>query len=82
MSPTAGCGVPVPSSPSASVANNFLIVSKCWRAKISVGAMNAVCSPFSAAITAATAATTVLPDPTSPCSSRFIGRAFSISLYW
>ena len=46
---------------------------KCWSARISVGAMNATCRPFSIATTAASSATMVLPAPTSPCSSRFIG---------
>ena len=35
--------------------------------------MNATCSPFSIATSAASSATIVLPAPTSPCSSRFIG---------
>ncbi len=35
--------------------------------------MNATCSPFSMATTAASSATIVLPAPTSPCSRRFIG---------
>ena len=35
--------------------------------------MNATCWPFSIASTAASTATIVLPAPTSPCSSRFIG---------
>ena len=35
--------------------------------------MNATCRPFSIASTDASSATIVLPDPTSPCSSRFIG---------
>ena len=35
--------------------------------------MNATCRPFSIATSAAISATIVLPEPTSPCSSRFIG---------
>jgi len=35
--------------------------------------MNATCRPLSIAWSAASAATTVLPEPTSPCSSRCIG---------
>ena len=35
--------------------------------------MNATCRPFSIATSAASSATIVLPAPTSPCSSRFIG---------
>ena len=47
--------------------------TKCCSARISVGAMNATCRPFSIATSAASSATIVLPAPTSPCSSRFIG---------
>ncbi len=46
---------------------------KCCSARISVGAINAHCQPASMAIVAASAATTVLPEPTSPCSRRCIG---------
>ena len=46
---------------------------KCCSARISVGAMNATWKPFSIATIAAISATIVLPEPTSPCSSRFIG---------
>ncbi len=35
--------------------------------------MNATWKPFSIATSAAISATIVLPEPTSPCSSRFIG---------
>ena len=46
--------------------------------------MNATCRPFSIATSAASSATMVLPAPTSPCSSRFIGcgrcRSSTISL--
>src|SRR3954469_17965091 len=38
--------------------------------------MNATCRPFSIATSAASSATIVLPAPTSPCSSRFIGCGF------
>ena len=48
-------------------------VAACWRAKISVGASMALCQPFCAANQMAAAATSVLPLPTSPCKSRFIG---------
>ena len=58
--------------------------TKCCSARISVGAMNATCRPFSIATSAASSATIVLPAPTSPCSSRFIGcgrcRSSTISL--
>ena len=53
--------------------SSLRIVMKCCSARISVGAMNATWNPFSIATTAAISATIVLPDPTSPCSSRFIG---------
>ena len=46
--------------------------SKCWRARISVGAIITPCPPASTAISRAWNATSVLPDPTSPCKSRFI----------
>ena len=48
-------------------------VAKCWRARISVGAMNATWCPASIAWRAASSATTVLPLPTSPSSRRCIG---------
>ena len=56
-------------SPRASRAS----VASCCRASTSVGAMKADCHPLAAAARQAYAATTVLPDPTSPWSSRFIG---------
>ena len=46
---------------------------KCCSARISVGAISAHSQPLSIAIAAASAATTVLPEPTSPCSRRCIG---------
>src|SRR2546430_2769485 len=49
------------------------MLRKCCSARISVGAMNATCSPFSIATSAASSATIVFPAPTSPWSSRFIG---------
>ena len=56
---------------------------RCWRsaapARISVGAMNATCRPFSIATIAASSATIVLPAPTSPCSSRCIGCGWRMS---
>ena len=45
----------------------------CWRARISVGAISAACQPARTTPASATAATAVLPLPTSPCSSRRIG---------
>ena len=53
--------------------SSFRRLRKCCSARISVGAMNATCSPFSMATRAASRATIVLPAPTSPCSRRFIG---------
>ena len=49
-----------------------LSVAKCCSASSSVGAMNALCSPLPAASQMSAAATRVLPEPTSPCISRFI----------
>ncbi|KAG1436447.1 hypothetical protein G6F56_013552 [Rhizopus delemar] len=46
---------------------------RCCSASSSVGAANATCLPCSTASIAASAATTVLPEPTSPCTSRSIG---------
>ena len=46
---------------------------KCCSARISVGAIKAHCQPLSMASAAASAATTVLPEPTSPCKSLCIG---------
>ena len=43
---------------------------RCWRARISVGAISAAWRPASITVAAASSATTVLPEPTSPCSSR------------
>ena len=53
---------------------------KCCSAKISVGAMSAHCHPLSMAMAAANAATTVLPDPTSPCNKRCMGMGRWMSL--
>ena len=53
--------------------------ARCWRARISVGAIRTPCPPASAAISSAMNATSVLPAPTSPCSSRFIRWAAPIS---
>ena len=45
----------------------------CCCASTSVGASNAACPPESTTASIARSATTVLPDPTSPCSRRCIG---------
>ena len=50
-------------------------VAKCCSASVSVGAMSAACIPCSTARSIACSATTVLPEPTSPISSRCIGRS-------
>ena len=77
--PAARAAPPSPSTPVSSATRNRdgcssrEMFTKCCSARISVGAMNATCSPFSIATSAASSATIVLPAPTSPCSSRFIG---------
>jgi hypothetical protein len=63
-----------PSGPSSAVS-----VAACWRASRSVGASSAAWPPVSATNAMAAAATAVLPEPTSPCNSRSIGRAFARS---
>ena len=45
----------------------------CCSASISVGAIKATCLPLSIAVKAASAATNVFPEPTSPCTKRIIG---------
>ena len=52
---------------------------KCCSASSSVGAMRATWRPLATAVTAASAAITVLPDPTSPCTIRCIGRVLARS---
>ena len=46
------------------------MVRACWRTRSSVGAMIAAWAPASITAAAASSATTVLPEPTSPCSRR------------
>ena len=46
----------------------------CWRASSVVGTTTATCLPLIAATKAARSATSVLPKPTSPQTSRSIGR--------
>ena len=48
-------------------------VAKCWRASSVVGTTTATWKPASAAAKAALSATSVLPKPTSPHTSRSIG---------
>ena len=52
---------------------------KCCSANISVGAISAHCQPASIQMVAASAATTVLPAPTSPCSKRCMGTLRAMS---
>ena len=49
-------------------------VAACCRAKSVVGQITATCDPDEAATNAARSATSVLPKPTSPHTSRSIGR--------
>ena len=51
----------------------------CWRARISVGAISAPWQPASTAFSSASIATTVLPEPTSPCSSRSMRWSLAMS---
>ena len=55
------------------------IVAKCWRARISVGAIMQAWNPLSTASSIDISATRVLPLPTSPCSSRFIWNPVTVS---
>ena len=57
----------------AGVPSSARSVRACCSASSSVGAISAVWKPSAASATAASAATTVLPLPTSPCSRRDIG---------
>ena len=54
-------------------------VPKCCSASVSVGAISAACLPASAARSIAYRATSVLPEPTSPISSRCIGESVARS---
>ena len=53
--------------------SSLLNVRKCCSARISVGAMNAAWWPFSTTTAIDSSATSVLPEPTSPWTRRFIG---------
>ena len=59
--------------PSANAPKSFSKVRTCCAARTSVGASNAACPPLSTTANIARSATTVLPEPTSPCKSRCIG---------
>ena len=52
-----------------------VIDRRCCAASTSVGASSAACPPESTTVSIARSATMVLPEPTSPCSSRCIGCA-------
>ena len=58
---------------------NAVNVSRCCRAKISVGTIKAACPRLSTAASMAVRATTVLPLPTSPCKRRSMRMGFAIS---
>ena len=63
----------------ASGPNSFEIVAKCCCASTSVGASSAAWPPESITVSAARRATTVFPEPTSPCNSRCMGWVDAIS---
>ncbi len=76
--------LPLPASQTGSMpsgASHALNVRKCCSARISVGAISATWCPDSIAASAASAATTVFPEPTSPCTRRSIGAAFARSRF-
>jgi len=58
-----------------SAASSPVTARKCCSARMLVGAISAACPPFATTISIARTATSVLPDPTSPCSRRFMGTA-------
>ena len=65
--------MPVSSSTLMSIPfRNSLMVCRCCSAKISVGAIMQAWNPLSSAMSMVISATSVLPDPTSPCRSLFI----------
>ncbi|CAB4657858.1 unannotated protein [freshwater metagenome] len=59
--------------PSANGPKSFSKVRTCCAAKTSVGARRAACPPLSTTANIARSATTVFPEPTSPCSKRCMG---------
>ena len=71
----------IASTVSPSGSNNDFRLIKCCRAKISVGAIKAICDPDSAAYAQAIAATKVLPEPTSPCNNRVMRFGELISFF-
>ncbi len=71
----AGGVEPVSSSTGSAPPSSESSVRWCCSASVSVGAISAAWAPFSTARSIASSATTVLPLPTSPISSRCIGRS-------
>ena len=63
-----------PSRPRSASGPSIAVIERwcCW-ASTSVGASSAAWPPESTTVSIARSATTVLPEPTSPCSSRCIG---------
>ena len=74
------CSDPPSIPPCASGPKSFSRVRICWPASTSVGAKMAACPPLSITASAARIATTVFPEPTSPCKRRCIGCDADISL--
>ena len=73
------CSAP-PSSPAcASGPSSDRSDRACCAARTSVGASIAACRPLSTTCSIARSATTVLPAPTSPCTSRFMGASPAMS---
>ena len=70
---------PVSSSTGIAPPSSRSSVRWCCSASVSVGAISAAWAPFSTARSIACSATTVLPAPTSPISSRCIGRSSPMS---
>ena len=63
-----------PSMPPSARSPSIAVIDRwCCAARTSVGASSAAWPPASMAASMARSATTVLPEPTSPCSSRCIG---------
>jgi len=64
-----------PSMPASASGPSIALIDRwSWTASTSVGANSAAWPPPSMTLSIASNATTVLPEPTSPCSSRCIGR--------
>ena len=59
--------------------STFVMERACCSTSTSVGARKAHCAPLSTAWSMAISATMVLPEPTSPCSSRLMGTVRAMS---